>query len=480
MKQTIRAMKRNRQVAAGARCRALFAPGAVRGYAALLALLGVASGTVNAQVAPPETASVRSHSGQFLVYAQRATGPGAAYANRTTDRDHVRLEPPLLAVSCERIKQFLSRELGAGAAWRGKIFLALHPARASGQTITITSERFKTTWQYQVDLPEVVERERYVRAIVQVLLLEMANREANSRLAEVPLWLTEGLTQQLLTSNEIEIILPPQMQTVNGLEVKALVLTERKTNTLEQARQQLGARPPLSFEQLSWPPEGEWAGDTAGVYRGSAQLFVSELQHLPDGRACLRAMLARLPQYYNWQFAFLNAFHAHFERLLDVEKWWALCTAQTAGRDLAPVWLAEESWQKLDQTIRSAAQAQAGATEPASRADVTLQTIIREWGRAQQDQALASKLRELALLRPRVAPEPAVLVEEYSQALEAYLHNRHRTSPIFRLGRKAHLSRIAEETLQRLDALDARREALRPAPAPAAAGPAPHKPASVP
>jgi hypothetical protein len=325
-----------------------------------------------------------------------------------------------------------------------------------------------------------VERGRYVRAIVQVLLLEMANREANDRLAEIPLWLSEGLSQQLLASNEIEIILPPQMETVNGFNVKATLLTERKANPIEQARKQLGARPPLTFEQLSWPAEGELAGDTADIYRASAQLFIGELLRLPDGRACLRATLARLPQYYNWQFAFLDAFHAHFERLLEVEKWWALCAAQTAGRGLAPVWPAEESWQKLDQTIRSPAPVQAGATEPAMRAEVTLQTMIREWDRARQEQALTGKLRELALLRPRVAPELAVLAEEYSQALEAYLHSRYRTGPIPRMGGKAELSRIAEETLRRLDALDARRQALRPAPAPVAAGKAPNKPASAP
>ena len=54
---------------------------------------------------------------------------------------------------------------------------------------------------------------------------------------------------------------------------------------------------------------------------------MGELLRLPDGRACLQRMLAQLPQHYNWQFAFLEAFHARFERPLDVEKWWALSLA---------------------------------------------------------------------------------------------------------------------------------------------------------
>ena len=438
--------------------------------------VGTLSGAVNAQVFPDEVVSARSHSGQFIVHAERLSGPAGTHSNPTTDRNFFRLEPTLVTVACERIKQALSRELGGNTPWRGKIVLALHRARVGDQIITITSEKFKNGWQYRVDLPGVVERGRYVRAIVQVLLLDLANREANSRLAEIPLWLTEGLSQQLLTSNEIEIILPPPLETVNGLNVRTMSVTERKTNPIEQARKQLGACPPLTFEQLSWQTEGELAGDAAEIYRGSAQLFIGELSRLRDGHTCLRTLLAQLPHYHNWQFAFLRAFQSHFEQLVDVEKWWALCVAQSAGQDFAPAWPAEESWQKLDQTIRSSARVRAGMAEP----DVTLQTIIREWNRLEQNQALTSKVRELALLRSRVVPELVVLVQEYGQALEAYLQNRYRTSPIPRLGRKASPSHIVEETLQRLDALDARREALRPAPAPVAAGQVPDQPAPAP
>ena len=53
-------------------------------------------------------------------------------------------------------------------------------------------------------------------------------------------------------------------------------------------RRNLRGRPPLTFEDLSWPPAQAVAGDAGDLYRGSAQLFVGELLRLPDGRACLR------------------------------------------------------------------------------------------------------------------------------------------------------------------------------------------------
>ena len=66
-----------------------------------------------------------------------------------------------------------------------------------------------------------------------------------------------------------------------------------------------------------------------------------------------------------------------------------------------------------------------------------------------------------------LAPDLAVLAQEYCQVIEVYLQNQTWTRPITLLGGRPDLSQVAVETLQRLDALDARREALRPPKAPA-------------
>src|SRR6185295_12273520 len=93
--------------------------------------------------------------------------------NLAANTNFVRLEPTLLTVSCERIKQILGHELGATAPWRGRIYLTVNSAQTSDETITIASQSFKDGWRYGVELPEVVERARFVRVMVQVLLLEM-------------------------------------------------------------------------------------------------------------------------------------------------------------------------------------------------------------------------------------------------------------------------------------------------------------------
>ncbi len=404
---------------------------------------------------------MRSASGQFIVHADRTPGPGATAFEPGTNRNLIGLELGLVTVSADRIKQLLSRELEATAPARGKIYLALHPTGSADETVTVTAGLFKDGWEYRVDLPDVVERARYVRALVQVLLLEMANRQAGAHSAEIPPWLTEGLAQQLLASNELEILLPPPDTTVNGIRVNRTYVSLRRDNPLEQAHRQLCAHTPLTFEQLSWPAPEQLTGPAGELYRSSAQVFVQELLQMPEGRACLRAMLADLPQFYNWHLAFLRAYRAYFTRPLEVEKWWALQLAHFTGRELSQNWPADESWQKLEETLRPTVQVRAGANELPLLTNVTLQTIIRDWPDPRQTEALQEELRQLELLRLRVTLEPALVVDAYRQTLASYLHQREHPGLVLPFRKQAALRHAAEEALKQLDALDARRAELR-------------------
>jgi hypothetical protein len=179
-------------------------------------------------------------------------------------------------------------------------------------------------------------------------------------------------------------------------------------------------------------------------------------------------MLAQLPQNYNWQFAFLRAFHARFERPLDVEKWWALSLAGNSGRDLAMTWSREESWQKLDQATHFDVQVRTGTDEFPMHASLKLQTVIREWDPDRQTQALTSTMREVGLLRLRIAPQFVGLVQGYCQTLQTYLQQRDHTGSILPFTKKAARQRAVETAVQQLDALDAQRDALRPVPKSAA------------
>src|ERR1051325_4065361 len=96
-------------------------------FAALLALGSIAA----AQIAPglnlkPVT---RSHSDQFVVFGAESVSLPSRFPGVATNINFIALQPTLLAVSCERIKEALGRRLGVGPLWRGKIYLSLRPAQ---------------------------------------------------------------------------------------------------------------------------------------------------------------------------------------------------------------------------------------------------------------------------------------------------------------------------------------------------------------
>src|SRR5882724_1053064 len=100
-------------------------------------------GGARAQFSTEETGSAHSTSGQFAVTGGRPVSRLAGSPAIATNTDLVRLEPALLAVSAERLKESLRRKLGIGqsASWSGKIFLALHTAQCSDEDVTIISSR---------------------------------------------------------------------------------------------------------------------------------------------------------------------------------------------------------------------------------------------------------------------------------------------------------------------------------------------------
>jgi len=411
-----------------------------------------------------------SHSGQFLVRAVSTPALPPRLSNLQTNGQFLELDPMLLPVSCDRIKQILCRQLGANTSWRGRVYIAVRPAASGGDPITVAAERFRDGWQYFVGLPSMVERSRYVHAMVEVILLEMANRGATERSAELPPWLSEGLSRQLLasTNNEIEVILPPPPPIPGGLRVASTTVNARRDDPLEEAHKWLSAATPLTFQELSWPTPEQLSGEAGAVYGSSAQLFVTELLKLPDGPDCLRAMLADLPRRYNWQLSFLQAFQARFQRPLDVEKWWALQVVHFTGRELSQTWPPDESWQKLDELVRSAVKVHVGTNDLPLQAEVKLQTIISEWEYSRQTQTLQDKIRELDAFRLRTAPGLAPLAAQYREALANYLQSRDKGGSVFGLGKGAARRRAAQEVVLKLDNLDAERAALRPHVKPAA------------
>lgn len=413
----------------------------------------------------PEARAPQSQSGQFVVSRAHLGMPARGAAPWAANPELLELEPRLLVVSCDRIRQALFRELGFTPPWRGRIHVRLHPAAGAEAPITVALEKFPDRWAYRVELPEVVERTRLMRALIEVMLLETANQHTTGRSAELPPWLAVGLAEHLRASSEAALLFPPPRVQAGGMAFSTLVTTNREANRLTAARARLRQHPALTVQELNWPTEHDFAMATGDAYRASAQLFVTELLRLPESASCFRALLHELPRHLNWQTAFLKAFRPHFERQLDVDKWWSLQTASFAGRDLAHTWSVAESWPRLTGAVRLPAQIRTAADQfPPASGSISLQEVIRKWDFARQTATLRSQLQQLESARRHMAPELLSVLEDYQRVLSRYLQERERIGLSLRWGRlgRPALQELVADTVKQLDVLDARLNAFQP------------------
>ncbi len=412
--------------------------------------------------------AVRSRTDQFIVHGARAGVPQAGSAVQsvslgqghlfwfgaglqgTNRAERLRLEPNHVAVSCERIKEFLLRELHEpDSGWR-KIHVVINDRLGEDQ-MTVIATRFVRGWIYTVELPAQMETRRFTGAILETLLYELANRNAMEGQTELPPWLVTGWIKHMETASVELLALQPNLRLLTprvGLD-PTVALRERFSREM-----------PLSFEEISWP--GTLPPDRAGLFQDSAQLFVHELLRLKDGRACMRRFLAELPQHKNWQFAFLKAYQDHFTQLVDVEKWWALTISGLVGRDAARLFSIEESWQKLKAALDVPVQIHLESGRLPVAAQLSLQEIITEWDPVRQETALRKAAVQLQALRMRAQPDLLPLVDGYRSVIEGYLEQKN--SPprsTFKNQPPPSPQLLKKSACRQLDALDEQRLKLR-------------------
>jgi hypothetical protein len=399
---------------------------------------------------------VRSASGQFSVLpgeSARRTA-GAAFLEQA---DLLHLEPTLLTVSAERLRQHLTRELQDATPWQGHIRFTLRNTYSFEAPVQVVAQWQGSRWDYDVSLPDYIARDRFVRALVEVNLMEIANRGAAGRAAEIPPWLTEGLTAQLMVSRSIEIILPPPKLQWRGMHVTPWVVEELNYQPLALAHAQLQTNTPLTLEQLSWPEPGAFEGRKGVAFRHCSHLLVTRLLQLPDGPALMNRFLRSLGRHYNWQVAFLNTYRETFPTLLDAEKWWALEVGHFTGRELGATYPYAESVDRLRRAVRFPVEVRLSTNDLPMRGDVPLQVILEEWESNRQRRALEQTLTDLNLLRARIAPELIPLLDDYRQSLGDYLKNRNRSGLYLPKGmnRQIALTQLMRRTIRRLNELDA-------------------------
>jgi hypothetical protein len=352
-----------------------------------------------------------SASKQFII---RGKPQRSAFATSAKD-DQIYLNPAVLVMSCERIKEAVTRELNWIEPWHGSIFVDVHPLRFDNERPELLAFRTTEGWRYRLEMPDQISRTRLIESIVEALLVEFANRAAPEQSVELPPWLPEGLAAHLMEGALSGLALQP-----NAINVRH----NPRNDPVAPLRAKILEHGALSVDQLNWP-EFDWDDRRAAeAYHHSAHLFVRELVKLPGGPDLISAMLAFLPQHLNWQSAFLRGFDAHFHRLLDVEKWWALQLARLKTHDTKIVWSVSEAQQRLEEVLYTPMEVRLSPNELPHVTPVALQTVINDWDFQQQVPLLRKKIVQLSLMRMRLPGELGSVSDSYRSVIEKYLQGR--------------------------------------------------------
>jgi hypothetical protein len=423
----------------------------------------------------------RSASGQILVSRIPEQNFFHQQPDVGTNTGMLRLEPALFAVSAERFKAAIWRDLGlnANAAWSGKFFIVLHPARSLDEPVTLTAQPFLNHWSFRLELPDLMPRERCARTLAAVVLEELANRSTplTGRMVPVPAWLPDGFARLILQGEESDILLSAPNKNVAGVAVtragpqaipEGMALLrlnhdQRGMDSLAGARAVLQNQPALSFDQLSWPTDTQLGARDGGAYLASAQLFVHELLDLNNGALDLRNFLACLPACANWQTAFYRGFKGSFSSPLAVEKWWSLRVVALAAHDPGPQWNAAVSREKLDALLAVPVDVRFDSNALPTRTEISLQAALQNFPVPQQLAVMRTRLRDLELAQLRFAPAYAVIAAGYRAALAEFLGepaSRQSNPANKHAARQRHTQVSVAETISRLDVLDQQRRAL--------------------
>lgn len=366
------------------------------------------------------------------------------------------LRPDLLAVTAERVKDAVDRRLDIQDQWRSRIYIQMWDANRLEGRLSIRAEAGRDGWQFSVPVPDRIEWPRLVRTLVEVVLLERANRNnAGSECAMVPLWLTEGLYQLILAEEGRDLV---------AESATVLNRSRLKPDSLAPARARLRGRELMPFSELSLLTFDQLTDpDRFQEFQATATLLTHEFVRTESGREVLRRFLAEIPQCLNWQTALLRASKGGFQSLLDVEKWWAVSATDTLATDPSQRWPRDRILDRLEELRFETTEVRADTNSPAAPQVVPLTEVLVKWDYEIQREVLNRKVAQWRMLSMRATPELVSLCGEYAQVVYDYVRTRDRAGlgPTVRGGLETRGNLLASSTARRVGELDRRLEAER-------------------
>jgi hypothetical protein len=393
-------------------------------------------------------ATVASHTGQFVVHGSGFPKRHVREAN-TNVVPLINVEPQMLAVTAERTKRAFLQELRQQDVFRDKIHAIILDFAAPSQPVQLISEVYLDGFQYRLAIPGRVEHTRLVRALTQTLLLEFGNR-GSKRSAELPRWLIEGMTRQVLSSVVPTYVVNEEMSSVEVLGY----------DRLSYSRAYLSTNTPMTVQELSFH-EGDPAQEQR--FEACAHMMVHELLKLQGGPGLMVQFLRLLPHTLNWQTAFFQVYGRHFAGPLALEKWWMLAWTDQKNRPAQAIWPKETALDRLNALLLTSMETSVSTNSIPQRRDVPLQELLARGNYSVQRSIFSQKVQQLYFIGANLPAEVAPLARAYRETLENYLQRRgaDEAQPGLKKDPEQRAQVLTRTAARALDQLDSAREDLK-------------------
>lgn len=369
---------------------------------------------------------------QFIVIGHEPGSELGPLSRSNIRRDHIQMEPGLVAMISEKIKsEFLFLFRRQNDAWESQITLHINGKANADTPINVAANYSNRGWRFDVSLPGQVEKRRLVRAVVRVLLLDVANRGNRSgRVAEVPLWMQEGLAAYLYGISG-PVMVPNIGTRLFGLHGPTIVplqlapaFEQDYQRLLGPERQHLELFAALSFTDLQHPMPGHLQGYPWQTFQACSHVFVSELLKLRDGRELLWKTIKMLPHFRNGQMSFMEAFKHKFPSILAADKWWAVALVDFKSRGDGNRWSEPRTLRLLDEILHVSALVRKGTNTVPTMKEMMFQDLVRETTFERHRPVLVQSIHKLVVMQVNSRRDLARLIHDYRDAIEHYLRQR--------------------------------------------------------
>jgi hypothetical protein len=378
-----------------------------------------------------------SSSRQFTVVGHEPGSELGPPSRSSIRKDYLQMEPSLVVVTCERIKSelgYLFRQQQDG--WESGITLHIDGRGDPDMPVNVTASYSNRGWQFRIYLPGQVNKRRLIRAVVRALLLDIANRGNPGRLAEVPLWLQEGIAARLyaLWGPSIAQGIGTRMY---GLDGPKMVVNRQVapafevdyTDLLEPERRYLELFEAIGFPDLHLPHSGQLEGYDWQTFQACSHVFVSELVKLKQGRERLWNSIGLLAKYRNSQMAFMDAFKEVFPTVLAADKWWSVALIDFKSREDEMRWSEARTLARLKDILHVSVTLRRGTNSVPGMKELMFQDLIRETSFAKHRPILIQSIAKLVIMQVNSRRDLARLILDYRVAIEGYVKKQDRAGP---------------------------------------------------